>query len=230
MRVIICLLVGMLFLNSTLFAQTITEGKITYTVAFNSSDPEMDSQLGMLSGSELLIYFAPNCVRTEMNLGSVMKTVIIQNKQDDLMLIDAMMGGMKVASKNTLVEMEQKSIDSHGEAKIEVEKTDETRTIAGLESSKYHIISEDGTLSVCWATSELQHIPQNSLKNFGFLSKIDAFPLEYEFKTPDFSMILTAKTIDRGITKSEKKSLFSMKVPKEYKELTAQELETLGIK
>lgn len=191
---------------TSLFGQ-MTEGHIVYDLKMESSDPEVEAQLSMVSGSTMEIFFKDNKVRQEMSIGTFQKTTTITNPDEGrtISLMDGMMG--KFA---TVIDNEDK--EETEDADIEIELVEgETKEIAGYTCKKAILIDEDGNESVFWYTDEIM-----TLKNGGTMisDQIPGMPLEFSIVNPQVTMVMTAREVNKKVKKA--KQMFSTEIPEGY--------------
>lgn len=221
MKKIIFLLTGLL-LTINAFAQ-VTEGKIKFNLEFNSSDPQMQAQFAMLKGSTMTMYFSPEFNRTEMNMGMFVQTttVVDVKTKETMMLMGGMMG--KKATKMTADPDAAK--EDTAVPDIEIEKTKETKKIAGYKCTKYIITTEDGNVVNVWTTEELAA----SKEGMQFVNdKIEGFPLEFEVAAEGMTMVFSAVEVEKGLKNVNKKELFSMEIPSDYEVISPEDWKGMG--
>lgn len=205
-----------------IYAQ-MTEGHISYKIDATTDNPDMQMAVGMMQGSTMDIYFKDKVTRSEMKMGSMMTVTTITNEtsKDVLMLMGGMMGNMAV--KSTLDEYEERREE---QPKFEVTFTDETKEISGYNCKKALMTTEDGLESVFWYTEEIMA----SKKGQSYLSEeIPGFPMQFEINNQGMKMTMTVTSVEDKLDKKKSSSLFDMTIPSGYKEMTMEELGTMGM-
>lgn len=220
MKKLLAILAIILLTNAT-FAQ-VTEGKIKYKLDFTSSDPSMQAQLAMFSGSTMTIYFSPEFSRTEMNMGMFINTTMIfdLSKKKGVTLVDGMMGkkGIKMDNIDNLS-------DNPDAAEVEFETTNEKKKIAGYNCTKLIMTTEDGVINY-WVTEDIAA----STKGIKYInSKVTGVPLEFELNTNGFTMKFIAVEVTEKLKGENKKTLFSTDIPEGYEIVTEEDLKKLGM-
>lgn len=221
MKKIVSLLTVLLMAVSS-FAQA-TEGKIKYNLEFNSSDPQVQAQLAMLKGSTMTMYFSPEFNRTEMNMGMFVQstTVVDIKSKETMMAMSGMMG-----KKATKISVDDKDADEEEEPELDVEKTNETKKIAGYKCVKYVITTEEGGVVNMWVTNELV----GSKEGMRFVNdKIEGFPLEFEVAAEGMVMVFSATEVEKGLKKYNKKELFDLTIPEGYEVINAEDWKGMGM-
>ena len=112
------------------------EGVIKYEITDASSDDnQMNSQLSMMVGSTMDLYFKDGMQRTDMSMmGGMMKTTSIANTEEKTFTNYMNMAGQKVKVVMSEEEMEQQRMNTE-DPKIEYDK-DDTKSIAGYNCYK----------------------------------------------------------------------------------------------
>lgn len=202
---------------TTAFAQ-LTEAKITYSIDIESDDPNMAMALPMLEGSTLIIAYKDEKSRVEMNMGGMMNTTTITDGKSKKMLtlISGMMG--KIATESEANEEDKQDPDD-----LDVEFSDETKTILGYKCKKAVVTDEDGNEFESWYTEEIQ--PASSDGKY-INSQIPGAALEFTIVTPQMTMTMTATDLKKSI--DNPKEFFSMEIPEGYEVKTEEELERMG--
>jgi GLPGLI family protein len=205
-----------------LYAQ-MTQGHISYKIDASTDNPDMQMAIGMMQGSTMDIYFKDKTTRSEMKMGSMMTvtTITDETSKDVLMLMSGMMGN--IAVKSNLSEYE----DSREEQpKFEVSFTDETKDFLGYTCKKAVLTSEDGLESVFWYTEEIMA----SKKGQSYLNEeIPGFPMQFELNNQGMKMSMTVTALEEKLEKKKSSSLFDMTIPAGYKEMTMEELGSMGM-
>jgi GLPGLI family protein len=200
-----------------------TQGHISYKIDASTDNPDMQMAIGMMQGSTMDIYFKDKTTRSEMKMGSMMTvtTITDETSKDVLMLMSGMMGN--IAVKSNLSEYE----DSREEQpKFEVSFTDETKDFLGYTCKKAVLTSEDGLESVFWYTEEIMA----SKKGQSYLNEeIPGFPMQFELNNQGMKMSMTVTALEEKLEKKKSSSLFDMTIPAGYKEMTMEELGSMGM-
>jgi hypothetical protein len=223
-KIISFLVVAVAFTTNT-FAQ-ISEGKVKYSIEFSSSDPAVQAQLSMLKGSTLTMIFSPEFNRTEGNMGMFMQSTSIVDlkSKETLMLMSGMMG--KKAIKVTPEDLAAVKEDDSEEDNTEIEKTNDTKKIAGFKCTKYILTTEEGDVMNYWVTDELK----GSKAGVQYLNdKIEGFPLEFEFSTNGMVMTFSATEVVKNLKGENKKTLFSMEIPEGFEIASPEDLRNMGM-
>lgn len=221
MKKLFSLFIGLTIVASS-YAQ-LTEGVVKYTTEFSSTDPQIQSQLAMLNGSSSTTYFTPDFSRVESAMGMFMTTTVVINlkTKESLMLLDGM-GSKKAVKMN----MDDLNDDEDGEEpKVEIEKTNKTKKIAGYKCTQYILTTEDGTVMNYWTTTELS---ASKAGNKFMNDKVEGFPLLYEMNTNGVVMKFTATEVTKSIT-GDKAVLFSTAIPEGFTEASLEDLKGMGM-
>ena len=169
------------------------------------------------------VYFKEKITRSEMKMGSMMNMTTITNEstKDVLMLMSGMVG--QNAIQTTLTELdEQKTTD---ENPFTVSLVDETKVIEGFTCNKAILTSEEGLESVFWYTEEIDI----SKKGQSYLNdQVPGFPMQFELNNGPMKMSMTVTKVEKSIDKKKAATLFDMSIPEGYKEMTMEELQSMG--
>jgi GLPGLI family protein len=200
----------------TTFAQ-LTEGHVSYKIDITTDNPDMQMVVGMMQGSTMEMYFKPKATRTEVKMGTMMTMTTITNETsgDILTLMSGMMG--QNAMKSTVSEIEKKNAEA---AKPEVTFVDETKVIEGYTCKKAIVTTEEGMVTVFWYTTEIDV----AKKGQSYLnSDVPGFPMQFELNNQGMIMTMTVTKIETKLDKKAE-SLFDMKIPAGYKEMTMEQM------
>lgn len=197
----------------------VKEGKVTFNMQFNSDDPQVQSQIGILQGSKMIMYFSPEFNRVELSMGAMMEVTTIADVKSKESLV--LMGGMMGQKAIKMNADDLKNIDVKKPA---IKKTGETKTIAGYKCVKY-IVTTDETVVSIWTTNDLI-AAKDGMQYVN--EEIPGFPLEFEASVMGMSLVGTASEVQKGLGKSNKKELFSMAIPSGYEEMSADDLNEMG--
>jgi GLPGLI family protein len=199
----------------------LTEGHVKYDITMSSDNPEMEMAVQMMQGSTLELFFSDQKTRSEMSMGSMMKMVTLTDSKTEemLMLMSGMMGNSAI--KSTFAEIEEESGET---PEVEVELLEETKTIEGYLCKKALVTDSEGNEMIFWVTEEIQVNKQGQ----SYLNeKVPGFPLEFEINQGGLLMSLLVTTFEKKIKDS--KAIFDMSIPEGYKEMTMEELKTMGM-
>lgn len=205
----------------SLFAQ-LTEGHISYKIEMTSDNPDMQMAIGMMQGSTLDVFFKEKVTRAEMKMGSLMNITTISNETsgDVLMLMSGMIG--QNAIKTTTAELEAQNEEK---PKYDVNLVDESKTIEGYSCKKAILTDEEGNESVFWYTEEINI----SKKGQSYLNEdVPGFPMQYDLNNNGMKMTMTVASLEKKLDKKSA-SLFEMTIPEGYKEMTMEDLKTMGM-
>lgn len=200
-----------------------TEGHIAYKIDASTDNPDMQMAIGMMQGSTMEIFFKDKMTRSEMKMGSMMTVTTITNEtsKDVLMLMGGMMGNMAV--KSNLDEYEERKEE---QPEFEITFTDETKDVTGYKCKKALMTSEDGFESVFWYTEEIMV----SKKGQSYLNEeIPGFPMQFEINNQGMKMTMTVTSVEDKLDKKKSSSFFDMTIPSGYKEMTLEELGSMGM-
>lgn len=211
------LFLTLLLLTSTIGLNAqITEGHVKYKVEVSSDEPDMALAVSMMSDATLDIYFQKDKSRTEMDMG-VMNTTVIVNAaaENSIMLMDMM--GSKFA-----VLMEKEELDQENDSpKPVIQLINETKTILGYKCKKAVITISEGIDAVYWYTEELK---VNTFGQKSFNESVPGFPLEFSQFQGGLDMKLTATVIEKTVDSKK----FDITVPEGYTLKTMEELGGMG--
>jgi GLPGLI family protein len=214
---------ALLVLSSLATMAQTTEGHVAYKIDVTTDNPDMQMVVGMMQGSTMDVYFKDKTTRSEMKMGSMMTMITITNEttQDLLMLMSGMVG--QNAIKTTLTELdEQKTTE---ENPFTVTLVDETKVIEGYTCKKAILSSEEGLESVFWYTEDIDI----SKKGQSYLNdQVPGFPMQFELNNGPMKMSMTVTKIEKSIDKKKAATLFDMTIPEGYKEMTMEDLKSMG--
>lgn len=213
---------GFSFVCTLLSFAQLTEGHISYKIDMTSDDPDMQMAIGMMQGSTLDVYFKDKATRAEMKMGALMNITTISNETtgDVLMLMSGMIG--QNAIKTTTEELEKENPEK---PKYEVELVNETKTIEGYSCKKAILTDEEGNESVFWYTEEINI----SKKGQSYLNEdVPGFPMQYDLNNNGMKMTMVVSSLEKKLDKKSA-SLFEMTIPEGYKEMTMEELKSMGM-
>jgi GLPGLI family protein len=204
-----------------LFGQ-MTEGHIAYKMEATSDNPDMQMAVSMMQGSTLDVYFKEKQTRAEMKMGTMMNMTTISNETNGemLMLMSGMVG--QNAIKSNLKELDSAQAEK---PKTEVTLETETKVIEGYTCKKAIVTDEEGTESVFWYTEEIAV----AKKGQNYLNEsVPGFPMQSEINNNGLKMIMTVTKVDKKLDKKSSE-LFDMTIPSGYKEMTMEQLKSMGM-
>ena len=180
--------------------EAISKGTVTYDMEFSSDDPNVQAQLGMMQGSEMVLTFAEQNMKTEMKMGSIMtNTTIINGEQNKgLMLMSGMVG--KKAVPMSKEDLEKENEESPDENDLDIEKTGETKEIAGFQCEKIILTTEEGDAIEMWVTDEIK--PKR--KDGRFVREGVGFPLMMETNQQGMVITFSAKEVVQKLRKRKR--------------------------
>jgi GLPGLI family protein len=109
--------------------------------------------------------------------------------------------------------------------KTEVTLENETKVIEGYTCKKAIVTDEEGTESVFWYTEEISV----AKKGQNYLNEsIPGFPMQSEINNNGLKMIMTVTKVDKKLDKKATE-LFDMTIPSGYKEMTMEQLKSMGM-
>lgn len=212
----VSLLTVFVFAVSLVFGQELAA---KYDVSLSSSSPEMQAQLGMLSGSTFEVASKGSMSRTVMNMGGMMTTTTIMDndKKSGVMLMDGIMG--KQATK-----LDGSNEKDAEDIEIEVELVNETKTILGHKCKKAVAYIGEEVEMTYWYTEDIK-VSKGALGQYE-QKDVPGFPLEFVLKQPQMTMTFTATEVDTKLKKA--KGLFDTSIPKGYTEVSMDQVRQLG--
>lgn len=220
-------------LVSSLFAQDLT-GHVVYNVELSSDDPQMQMAIPMFAGTTLELFYTENKSRTILNMGTFISTVIMIDIKEDkmLMLMSGMMGNMAIPGVLSEIKDNDKGDDrdpqddniESEENDFEIVFTDETKEIQGYTCKKAIVSGEDGIEMIYWYTEDIKFSKEG--QNY-FNKDVPGFPMEFETLTNGMKMKMTVTEFSKTLGKDESE-LFDFSIPEGYKEMSMEELESMG--
>jgi len=192
------------------------EAQIIYDITMESSDPQVQAQLGMLAGSSLEMTFKEKQSKQVFSMGALMTTTTVSDRSSGkgMMLMSGMMG-----KYGALMDLEEMKAEQE-EADMEVELIDETKEVQGYTCKKAIIIDEEGNESTFWYTEEIA-MPKTDSQFFK--KGIPGMPLEFSVNTPQMVMTMAASTVKTKVKKAKK--VFNLEIPEGYTEKSFEELQ-----
>ena len=192
--------------------QSITEGKVIYTITYLESD--IDPQMLSMMPTEAVMYFTNDKTRMEMKMGMGMNLVTLTDNKlkNTTVLMDVM--GNKTAMTMTEDDI-KKEAKKAGE--YEIVKTNETKNIAGYLCKKAIVTLKDKNQFNVWYTDQIKVSNVNWNNQF---KNIDGFLMEFKMdQNSGMSMNMTAKSI---AAEKAPEQLFI--IPEGYKKMTKDEM------
>jgi biopolymer transport protein ExbB len=196
--------------------------KVVYKMEATSDNPDMQMAVSMMQGSTLDVYFKEKQTRAEMKMGAMMNMTTISNENNGemLMLMSGMVG--QNAIKSNLKELDSAQAEK---PKTEVTLENETKVIEGYTCKKAIVTDEEGTESVFWYTEEISV----AKKGQNYLNEsVPGFPMQSEINNNGLKMIMTVTKVDKKLDKKASE-LFDMTIPSGYKEMTMEQLKSMGM-
>ena len=214
---IITFFTALIFTVSISFAQELT---VKYEISMESSEPEVQAQIGMMQGSTYTMYLKGNQSRIESNMGGglmVNTTIIDVDKKKGVMLMDGMMGKLAATynldSLNNLTE----------ESKVDIELVDETKEILGYKCKKAIVYGENDLEIVYWYTEEFK--PSDEVLGSMIKKGVPGLPLEFSIEQPQITMIYTAIDLQKKVKNPNEK--FNLSIPEGYSEKSFDDIKSM---
>jgi GLPGLI family protein len=194
------------------------KGVITYKITYDGDD--INEQMLSFLPKTMISYFRGAMSRTDLIMG-MGKTIKIKNGDEKSVISLFDMMGQKVGYK---ADYEKVIEELKGEPEADIEIRDETKEIAGYECKRAVIEtkSPDGEKMRmnAWFTEELGEY--NNYFDTPEFKDINGILLEFEMKTPQFTMIFTAATVEKkNVSKKE------FEVPDDYEMKSEEEIEAM---
>jgi len=191
----------------------ISEGKITFEISYPDSD--MPDEMAAMMPTEMDMYIKTDKSRIDMTMGMGMNQVMIfDNKAKTMTMLMDMMG-KKIKVVSTEADMKKKR-EKDKTPEYKIEKTDETKTIAGYLCKKAKVTSGDYSFDMFYTDDIV-------LKGAEWTSEykgIDGFPMEYLQEQGEMKMLMKAKKVA-----VEKIDDSKFAIPDGYKEMTPEEMQ-----
>ena len=194
---------------STVFAETLKEGRITFEISLPMMNgEEVDEQMKAMMPYESVQYYKGNKSRNEMKAGFGSTVTLMEQGKDTMILLMDMMG-MKNLRRMPLDDPKRKT----SEQSPDIRYTEETKKVAGYTCKKAVITvkSEEGE-SVqleAWVAEDLE-VPVQGHPDFKSLKGV---ALEFDFKMREMSMHMKATKVEKIPVSDD---LFT--IPEGYKE------------
>ncbi|UKT65723.1 DUF4412 domain-containing protein [Pedobacter mucosus] len=193
----------------------ITEGTITYGMAYKLTDEQKSAMNGMEPPAEVKVKFNNGLTKMEIEQGPALVSVISDNNdKSGLLLIDVPIAQKQFAVKQTKEDVAKimGEIPKFSDFKASGEK----QTIAGYNAEKYTFKDDKGGAHELWATKELD-LPNVGSQNY--FPGLGAFPVKYTMVQRGIETTTTLKSIAEG-----KVGVISKDVPSGYDVVTMDDL------
>ena len=207
----------MLLISMDLEAKKPFEGTITYKITY--PDMDLDPQTASMLPKVAIVKVKDEWIKSSIIMGQGSQASMYNTETHTAYnLLDMM--GQKFVIKSTEEEIKEE-LESF---QTSVEKTDETKEIAGYKAQKAIVTVKDKTekeyeLTV-WYTDEIEISKMNMMNPM--FKDIEGTMLQYEIRTGQGNMMFTATNIDKGsVSKSE------FEIADDYKEVTEEELRSM---
>lgn len=201
---------------------TLTQGKVTYSMEFDSDDPDIKSQMSMMGEMTRSTTFKEGLLREETSSSMFSNLSVFDlNKGKVMMLMDVPMMDMKKGGFTTVDEMKEKM---GGNDDVEKPETDVNRnkkkTIAGYECYQVTITDAEGYVTTMWVTDMIK-APRNPQYDRGEESEEEiGFPMYIEIEQEQIYIIMEASEVSDQVPADA----FKMKLPEGYEEATPEEI------
>jgi len=207
-----------LFLTAALFlscigstnAQNNSEGIINYKIELIGMPKEA---LSMMEGASAKLSFTKDFSRLDIDMVMVNQAYIVKHSDKSTILLMDIMGS-KTAVKMTEKEAKEAKNKGKEAPKYKVEKTKETKEIAGFKCVKAIIKTKGAEPQIVYYTNEI-NIPNQISDEY---KEIDGFPLEYTIDQGGMKM----KMLATGF-KAEKINSKTFEVLAEYKIMSLED-------
>jgi len=203
------LLLLLVFTSAEANAQSIKKGEVNYQIEFEGLDELTSSYL---EGSMMNLTFNKKHSKVTLNMAGLAKntTIINLKKIKAVMLLDAM-------DEKMMFRMNEEELAEHWVEDYSIQRLDEVLTIAGEECRKYQLATDVGTCEMCLT----QAIDFDARYNTQF-TKLNGFPLQYEYELNGMVMKLTAvEVVNRKVKNKE------FVIPSGYEESSLDVLEEI---
>jgi len=190
-------------------------GSIKYTITYEDLDPQYKGQVP----TEMVTYVGKKGeVRADQVSPVYTMGAITLEDGSAIILIDVM--GQKLATQQTKEDVEKAKSEAKESGALKdsepvVEKTDETKTIAGYKCTKYNVTTDGETMEV-FVTEDIP-MPDNYYEN-SQVKGVKGVPMQYTMTTQGMNMTMTAKEVKKGGVNS---SMFM--ITDDYQKLSPEE-------
>lgn len=189
-------------------------GIIKYAITYEDLDPQYKGQVP----TEMITYVKDGKFR--MDQVSPMYTMgsVVLEDGSAIVLIDVM--GQKLATQQSKEDIEKAKTEAKESGDLKdsepvVEKTDETKTIAGYKCTKYNVTTDGETMEV-FVTEDIA-MPASYYDN-SQVKGVKGVPMQYTMSTQGMNMTMTAKEVKKGGVNN---SMFM--ITDDYQKLSAEE-------
>lgn len=215
------------FLAITTYAQK-NNAHIQYVMNFETNGESNEAQMmGMMNGSLLDIYFAPDNSKMVLNMmsGMIKMDMRMNTKSKKGIMFMDMMGNQKyktIDSDDVNSEREDSKVDMP-----EIKYLKKYKEIAGYKCQKALITVEEAAEPVVIYFTDKIEMPKGFEKYTEQLNMagIKGFPMAIEIASSEMKINITAQAVD--FVKQSKK-IFDLKAPEGYTEMTPEDLQGLG--
>ncbi len=198
------------------FAQDFS-GKITYKISYEGRELEANEKAQSPTGQE--ITYGPGMMKTVILTPMGKMTSIFNSETKETTILMDMMG-QKIAYTAPFDDEAKKKLDETTKG-VKIDKSDETKQIAGYKCTKATISKGDTTMEV-WYTTDLKYAHANEMEMY---KDIDGIVLEFTQPTQDEELTLKFKATQVEPMKKVKKSEFE--VPSDYTFMTKEQLKSM---
>jgi len=199
------------------------EGHIKYDLEINMDpdDPSAEMMSTMMEGSTLDIYFQNQNSRSEIQMGKMMKMVVVVEAEsgNTLTLMSGLFGKKAIQANINDDDLGNKD----EELDYEIKLVNETKTIIGYTCKKAILTNkQDGTEMTAWYTDEFNVYK----KGINFMQEqIPGAPLEFEMDMNGLGLKVTATNIEKSLSS---KGLFDLSGANGYDITSLDELNKMG--
>ena len=208
MKFLILILVFIPFTSLT----QLNEGYIQFDIDVQAIDTSKNAQqtAAMMRNSRMDIFFAENRSRVDFTLGRMSQTSVRINREtnEGVSLAETVMG--KFANVGTAEELAGEQVDVSMD-NVKITPFNEFKTILGFKCQKY-VMDNNGVYTTYWITDEIEI---GDLGQQVVNPNLPGFPLAFTSINNGIRMHFQASNYKD--TLDNKVSIFSMKVPEDFK-------------
>ena len=170
-------------------------GSIKYSITYEDLDPQYKGQVP----TEMITYVNKDGkVRADQISPMYTMSAISLTDGGAIILFDVM--GQKLAMQQTKEDIEKAKSEAKESGELKdsepvVEKTDETKTIAGYKCTKYNVTTDGETMEV-FVTEDIP-MPDNYYEN-SQVKGVKGVPMQYTMTSQGMNMTMTAKEVKKG--------------------------------
>ncbi len=170
-------------------------GSIKYSITYEDLDPQYKGQVP----TEMITYVNKDGkVRADQISPMYTMSAISLTDGGAIILFDVM--GQKLAMQQTKEDIEKAKSEAKESGDLKdsepvVEKTDETKTIAGYKCTKYNVTTDGETMEV-FVTEDIP-MPDNYYEN-SQVKGVKGVPMQYTMTSQGMNMTMTAKEVKKG--------------------------------